>query len=63
MNARETAAYVKRGRGVVLREIRAGRLKAARIGGRGEILTRREWCDEWIERQTTPVLVAPRRRA
>jgi excisionase family DNA binding protein len=40
--AKDAAAYLKRGKVFVLREIHAGRLRAARIGGRGEILTRLE---------------------
>lgn len=52
----EAAAYLKRGKRFVLREINAGRLRAARIGGRGEILTRADWLDQWIEDQATPVL-------
>jgi excisionase family DNA binding protein len=63
MNARQAAKYLQRGRRFVLREIAAGRLQAARIGGRGEILTRREWCDAWVEAQTKPVNVTlPTRR-
>jgi hypothetical protein len=63
MNAQQAADYVRRGRRFVLREIGAGKLQAARIGGRGEILTRREWCDAWVEAQAVPVLVPARRRA
>ncbi len=62
LTASEAANYLKRGRRFVLREIHAGRLKAARIGGRGEILTRAEWCDQWVESQSVPVMM-PRRRA
>ena len=46
LTATEAAAYLKRGTRFVLREIHAGRLRAARIGGRREILTRAEWCDQ-----------------
>lgn len=59
----DAAAYTKRGKRFLAREVNAGRLRAARVGGRGEILTRPEWCDEWIESQAAPVMVAPRRRA
>lgn len=63
MTAAEGGAYLKRSKRYVLREVSAGRLRAARIGGRGEILTRREWLDQLIEDQAAPVLVMPRRRA
>lgn len=48
MTAKEAGEYLKRGRRFVLREIHAGRLRAARVGGRGEILTNRAWCDAYV---------------
>ena len=62
-NAADAADYIsgsvgrKRSRRFVLREVKAGRLKAAHIGGRGEILTRDEWLDEWVEAQVMAVMV------
>jgi hypothetical protein len=44
------------------REIKAGRLRAARVGGRGEYLLRDEWLDEWAEALAQPVMVTPLRR-
>jgi excisionase family DNA binding protein len=61
--AAEAAAYIKRGKRFVLREIAAGRLRGARIGGRGEILTRAEWLDAWVQDRSTPVVMPSRRRA
>lgn len=43
------ALYVQCGEKLLYREVRAGRLKAIRIGGRRDIRTRREWCDAWLE--------------
>lgn len=63
LTATEAAAYLKRGRRFILREIHAGRLRGAKVGGRGEILTRRDWCDAWVEAQAEPVMVPTRRRA
>jgi len=63
MTAKDAAAYLKRGRRFVLREIHAGRLRAAQVGGRGEILTRAEWCDSWVEVHTTPIMLPTRRHA
>lgn len=62
MTAAEAAAYAKRGRRFILREIAAGRLRAARVGGRREILTRAEWIDQWIERLEIPVEISTRRK-
>ena len=60
---RQAAIYAGRSRRFLAREIRSGRLKAARIGGRGEYMLRAEWIDQWIESQAQPVAVVVRRRA
>jgi excisionase family DNA binding protein len=59
----EAAQYAKRSRRVLRAAITDGRLRAAVIGGRKEILTRREWLDAWIEDQAAPVMITARRRA
>jgi len=46
----------------VQREIRAGRMRGARIGGRGEYLTQDPWIDEWVEKYMKPVEIIVRRR-
>jgi excisionase family DNA binding protein len=63
LTSAEAAAYVKRSKRFVLREIKAGRLRAATIGGRREVLTRTDWLDEFVENLSTPVLLSSRRRA
>jgi excisionase family DNA binding protein len=40
------------------REIRANRLRAARVGGRKCSRVRRSWLNDWLERNATPVEVA-----
>jgi hypothetical protein len=62
LNLAEGAMRVKRGKRFLAREVKAGRLRAARIGGRGEILTRAEWLDEWVLDQAAPVTMTTRRR-
>jgi excisionase family DNA binding protein len=62
MTARDAAAYIRKNKKFVLREIRLGRLRAARVGGRGEILTRRDWIDEWVLSRAQPLEVVRRRR-
>jgi len=61
LTADEAAAYTHRGRRFLAREVKAGRLRAARVGGRAELLFRREWLDAWLEDLATPVML-PRRR-
>jgi excisionase family DNA binding protein len=61
LTAADAANYLKRGRRFVIREIHAGRLRAAVVGGRREFLTRAEWCDQWVEDQAAPVAVLRRR--
>jgi excisionase family DNA binding protein len=51
MTVREAARYVRCGPKVLYREIRAGRLRAARIGGRRELRIRSEWLDSWLEQK------------
>lgn len=55
MNTRQAAAYLHRGQRFVRQEVQAGRLRAARVGGRGELLVRREWLDAWVEQQAAPL--------
>ena len=59
----EGAAYAKRGPRYLRKEVKAGRLRAAQIGGKRELLFRREWCDEYLESLVVPVMVPVRRRA
>jgi excisionase family DNA binding protein len=63
MTAAQAAEYMQRSRKWVLREIKTGRLRGAVVGGRREVLTRREWCDAWVEERAQPVPVLPIHRA
>lgn len=53
----------KRSRRFLSKEVKAGRLRAAVVGGRRELYFRPEWIDQWLEDQSTPVLMPSRRRA
>ncbi len=57
---KEGAKRGRCGERLIYREIRAGRLRAARVGGRREYRLRPEWVDEWLERSSTPVEVKVR---
>jgi excisionase family DNA binding protein len=49
----EAAARVRCGPKLIYREVRAGRLMAARVGGRRELRLLSEWIDDWLLRTTT----------
>lgn len=51
----EAAARGKVGSKLIYREVKAGRLRAARVGGRRELRFRSEWVDVWLERCAEPV--------
>jgi excisionase family DNA binding protein len=46
----EAASRARCGTKLIYREVRAGRLKAVRIGGRRELRLRPEWIDTWLNR-------------
>ena len=61
-NAKRAGEYLGgRGTRFVRQQVKAGRLRAATIGGRREIVTCAEWCDEFVEAQARPVEVVRRR--
>jgi excisionase family DNA binding protein len=53
----EAAAYARVGKRTIYTEIRAGRLRAARIGGRKQFRLTPQWMDEWLINSATPTLV------
>lgn len=57
----EAAEYARRGKRWLANEAKAGRVRHARIGGRGELMFRREWLDEHIESLSVPIVVNMRR--
>jgi excisionase family DNA binding protein len=63
LTAAEAAQYLKRGRRFIRKEINAGRLRAAIIGERKQILTKKEWCDAWVESKVQPMPFVTRRGA
>lgn len=59
--ARDAAAYIHRSRRYLSREVAAGRLRAAIVGGKRERLYRREWLDQHLEDLARPIEVMRRR--
>jgi excisionase family DNA binding protein len=55
LTAGEAAARARCGPKTIYREVSAGRLRAARVGGRRELRLLPEWVDEWLTRQSSPV--------
>jgi len=58
LTATQAAAYLQCGRRFILREIKSGRLRGAIVSGRGrgEVRTRREWLDAWVDDRATRLM-------
>ncbi len=54
----QAAARAQVGKRVVYNEVKAGRLRAARIGGRRELRIKPDWIDAWLEQSAVPVEVS-----
>lgn len=55
LTVEEAADRARCGVKTIYREVRSGRLRAARLGGRRELRVLPEWIDDWLLRQATPV--------
>ena len=53
LTVREAAERARCGSKLIYREVKAGRLKAARVGGRRELRLLAEWIDAWLIEQST----------
>lgn len=54
LTVEEAAERARCGVKTIYREVRAERLRAARIGGRRELRLQPEWVDQWLLESTTP---------
>lgn len=52
LTVREAADRARCGVKLIYREVRAKRLRAARVGGRRELRLRAEWIDSWLDAYT-----------
>jgi excisionase family DNA binding protein len=59
----ESASYARCGVKLIYREIAAGRLRAARVGGRRDLRLLATWIDEWLTTSSMPVVIQIDRRA
>ena len=57
LKLREGAARAKVHEATLRREIKRGRLRHARVGGRKCVRIRASWIDAWLEATSTPVEV------
>lgn len=60
LTVKESADLAKCGPKTIRREVAAGRLRAARIGGRRDIRIHRDWIDQWLVASSEPIEVGPR---
>ena len=61
MTIKEAASRARCGVGTLLREVRAGRLRAVKVGGRRTLRLRAEWIDAWLEARELPSTTKPDR--
>jgi excisionase family DNA binding protein len=60
LTLRQAAARAAVSEGTIKREIRRGRVRVARVGGRRSLRFRAQWIDAWLEGCSTPVDHQPR---
>ena|ERR1700752_2839886 len=54
LTLRDASARAKCGAATLRREVRTGRLRAARVGGRRALRFRAEWIDGWLQASVSP---------
>lgn len=59
LTVEQAAERAQVGRRIVYHEVNAGRLRAARVGGRRQLRIRPEWVDSWLEQAAEPQEVRP----
>lgn len=55
LTVRDAAARARVGEKIIYREVKAGRLRAARVGFRRDLRFLSEWVDDWLVASATPV--------
>lgn len=59
LDVEEAARHAKCGRRLIYAEVRRGKLRAARMGGRRELRFLASWIDAWLLATSTPAIVNP----
>jgi excisionase family DNA binding protein len=54
LTLRGAAARAAVSEATIKREVRSGRIRCARVGGRRHLRFRAEWIDAWLDASTTP---------
>jgi excisionase family DNA binding protein len=49
LNVTQAAQYIQQHPRAIYRAAGSGKLRSVRINGKGELRTRREWLDQWLE--------------
>ena len=57
LTVEQAAARAQVGKRLIYREVAAGRLRAAKIGGRRELRFRESFVDEWLDKSAAAVEV------
>jgi excisionase family DNA binding protein len=57
LTVKEAARHAKCGTRSIYNAVQAGRLRAAKLGGRRELRFLAQWLDDWLLATTTPVTV------
>jgi excisionase family DNA binding protein len=60
LTVEEAARRARVGNRTIYNEVRAGRLRAARVGGRRELRFRPDYIDQWLEQSAQPIEVSRR---
>lgn len=55
LTLRRAAARAAVSEATIKREVRRGRIRFARVGGRRSLRFRAEWIDAWLDTSTTPI--------
>ena len=59
LTAAEAAQRARCGVKLIYREVKRGRLRAARVGGRRDLRVLADWVDDWLRATAEPIEITP----